>query len=70
MEMVLAFMDLWNTVDRYAKAPFSNANPKVLKEYQRYVKKAMSIINPNLVGNQFAHIKRCKNTHICMEDLL
>ena len=33
MEMVLAPMDLWNIVDKSKKAPPSDADPKVLKEY-------------------------------------
>ena len=49
MEMVLTFMDLWDIVD-----------PKVLKEYQMRVKKAMSIIDLNLADNQLAHTKSCK----------
>jgi hypothetical protein len=44
-------MDLWDIVDIYEEvSPFS-MDPKVLKEYQIRVKKAM----PNL-----AHIKNCK----------
>ena len=42
MEMVLASMDLWDTVDGSKKAPPSNANPKVLKDYQKHVKKLCS----------------------------
>ena len=38
----------------------SNADPKVLNEYQRRVKKAMSMIGLNLADNQFAYIKKCK----------
>ena len=60
IEMLLAFMDLWDIVDKSEEAPPSNADPKVLKEYQRCVKKAMSIIGLNLVDNQLAHIKSCK----------
>jgi hypothetical protein len=34
MEMVLASMDLWEIVDRSEEASPSNADPKVIKEYQ------------------------------------
>jgi hypothetical protein len=60
MEMVLASMDLWEIVDGSEEAPPSNADPKIIKEYQRRVKKAMSIISINLVDSQLHHIKRCK----------
>jgi hypothetical protein len=60
MEMVLASMDLWEIVDGSEEAPPSNADPKIIKEYQRRVKKAMSIIGINLVDSQLHHIKRCK----------
>jgi hypothetical protein len=60
MEMVLASMDLWEIVDGSEEAPPSNADPKVIKEYQRRAKKAMSTIGINLVDNQLHHIKRCK----------
>ena len=43
MKMVLASMDLWDILDRSDKAP-SNADPNVLKEYQRRIKKIVSII--------------------------
>jgi hypothetical protein len=33
---------------------------KILKEYQRCVKKAMFIISLNLADNQLAHLKSCK----------
>ncbi len=58
--MVLASMDLWEIVDGSEEAPPSNADPKIIKEYQRCVKKAMSIISINLVDSQLHHIKRCK----------
>ena len=60
MEMALASVDLWDIVDGSEKAPPSDADPKVLKEYQRRVKKAMSIIVLNLADNQLAHVKSCK----------
>lgn len=39
MEMVLASIDLWNIIDESKEVPPSNADPKVLKKYQRHVKK-------------------------------
>ena len=60
MEMVLASMDLWEIVDDSEEAPPSNADAKVMKDYQRRVKKATSIIGLNLVNSQFMHIKSCK----------
>ncbi|KAH8962822.1 hypothetical protein BDL97_05G121000 [Sphagnum fallax] len=60
MEMVLASMDLWEIVEGSEEAPPSNADPKIIKEYQRHVKKAMFIIGINLVDSQLHHIKRCK----------
>ena len=53
-------MDVWDIVDGYEEAPPSSMNSKVLKEYQRHVKKVMSIIGLNLADNQLAHIKSCK----------
>jgi hypothetical protein len=52
MEMVLASMDLWEIVDGSEEAPPSNSDPKVIKEYQRRAKKAMSTIAINLVDSQ------------------
>jgi hypothetical protein len=60
MEMVLASMDLWEIVDGSEEAPPSDSDPKVIKEYQRRAKTAMSTIAINLVDSQFHHIKRCK----------
>ena len=48
MNIVLGSMDLWDIVNESEKALPSNADPKVVKEYQRIVKKFMSIISPNL----------------------
>ena len=56
----MAFMDLLDIVDGSKNAPPSKEDPKVLKEYQRCVKKAMSIIGLNLAENQLVHIKSCK----------
>lgn len=58
--MLLPSMDVWNIVDGSKEPPPSNADPKMLREYQRRVKNAMSIIGFNLVDNQLAHIKSCK----------
>jgi hypothetical protein len=64
--MVLASMDLWEIVDGSKEAPPSDADPKVIKDYQRRVKKAMSTIGINLVDSQLHHIKRCKGpTEAC-----
>jgi hypothetical protein len=52
MEMVLASMDLWEIVDGSKEAPPSNSDPKVIKEYQRRAKKAMSTIAINLVDQE------------------
>jgi hypothetical protein len=60
IEMLSAFMNLWDIVDGSKEPPPSNANRKVLKEYQQYVKKTMSIIVLNLADNQLAYIKSCK----------
>ena len=60
MEVVLASMKFWDIVNGSKKAPLSNSDPKVLKEYQRRIKKVMSIIGLNLVDNQFAYIKSYK----------
>jgi hypothetical protein len=50
MEMVLASMDLWEIVDGLEEAPPSNSDPKVIKEYQRRAKKAMSTIAGSKLG--------------------
>lgn len=55
--MLLASMDLWNIVDGFEENLSSNMDLKVLKEYQRHVKKAIFIIGLNLVDNLHAHIK-------------
>jgi hypothetical protein len=54
-------MDLWEIVDESEEAPPSDANPKVIKEYQRRVNKAMSTIGINLVDSQLHHIKSVRN---------
>ena len=51
-------------VDGFEKVPPSNVDPKVLKEYQRCVKKAMSIIGLNLIDNQLTYIKSRKGPMI------
>ena len=53
-------MDLWNIMDGSEEPPPLNADSKVLKEYQRHVKKAMCTIGLNLADNQLTHIKSCK----------
>jgi hypothetical protein len=53
-------MDLWEIVHGSEDAPPSDGDPKIIKEYQRRVKKAMSIIGINLVDSQLHPIKRCK----------
>ena len=60
MEMVLESMDLWEIVDESEEPPSIDDDPKVIKDYNRRVKKAMSVIGLNLVDNQLAHIKSCK----------
>lgn len=58
--MVLAFMDLWDIVDKFDNVSPSNMDSKVLKDYQKRVKNVISILGLNLVDNQLAHIKSCK----------
>lgn len=43
-------MKFWDVLDGSEEPPPSNANPNVL-EYQRCVKKAMSIIKINMTNN-------------------
>ena len=64
--MLLAFMNVWDIMHG-SKEPPSNADPKVLKDYQRHVKKAMPIINLNLADNQLAQLQM---THRGVEDSL
>ena len=59
-KLLLASMDLWDILDISKEHLPSNVDPKVLKEYQRHVTKAMSNINLNLADNQCAYIKSCK----------
>ena len=60
IKMLSASMDFWDIIDESEEAPPSNADPKVKKEYERRVRKAMSVIGLNLADNQHAHIKNCK----------
>ena len=60
MEMVLSSMDLWEIVDESEEPPSKDDDPKVIKEYNRRAKKAMSIIGLSLVNSQLAHIKSYK----------
>ena len=63
IEMLLASsIDLQDIVDESEETPPSNADSKVLKKYQRRVKKTMSIIGLNLANNQFLHINNCKGS--------
>ena len=48
-------MNLLDIVNGFEDAPSSNAYPKMLKDFQRHVKKIMSIIGLNL-----ADFKNCK----------
>ena len=56
LKMGLASVDHWEIVDGFEATLPSKANPKMKKEYQRHVKKTMSIIAFNLEDNQLAHI--------------
>lgn len=58
--MFLAFINLWNIVDKFEEVPPSNANSKVNKEYQRHIKKVIFIIGLNFTDNRLVHIKNCK----------
>lgn len=60
MEMVLTSMDLWEIVDESEKPPAADEDLKVVKDYNRREKKAMSVIGLSLVNSQLAHIKKCK----------
>lgn len=60
IKMLLASMDFWDIVNGPGKTSYYNVDPKVLKDYQRRFKEAMSIIGLNMVDNQFAYIKSCK----------
>ena len=60
IKLLLVPMDLWDSVDWSKKPSPSNADSKVLKEYQKLVKKAMSMIGLNVADNQLTHIKSCK----------
>lgn len=51
MEMVLASMELWGIVDNSEKTSPSKLKPKMLKEYKKHIKKAISIIGFNLEDN-------------------
>jgi len=42
--MLLASMDIWDIMNSFEKPPPSNADPKELKEFERCVKKVMSIV--------------------------
>ena len=57
--MFMASMDLWDIVDKSKKILHSNTNFKVRKQYQKHMKKAMSIIGLNLM-NKLRHIQSGK----------
>ena len=60
IKILLASMNFWNIMDGSKDVQPFNANSKVLKEYKRRVKKAMSMIGLNLTDNQLVHIKNYK----------
>jgi hypothetical protein len=60
IKILLASMDLWDIVDGCEEPPPSNADSKMLKEYQKRVKKDMFIIGFNLADNQLGYIKSFK----------
>ena len=60
IKMLMASMDLWDIVDKSKEPLPSNADPKILNEYRKRVKKVTSIIGLNVVDNQLTHIKNCK----------
>ena len=60
MEMVLSSMDLWEIVEETEEPPPEDDDPKVIKEFNRRAKKALSVIGLSLVNHQLAHIKGCK----------
>lgn len=47
IEMYLAYMNLWDIVDRSEEHSSSNVDPKVLNEYQKWIKKTMFVIGFN-----------------------
>ena len=51
MEMVLESMDLWKIVEDTKEPSSLDDDFKVIKYYNRYVKKVMSVIGLNLVDN-------------------
>ena len=60
IKMLLASMDLCDIVDKSKKTLPFNADPTLMKEYQRHIKKTISIIGLNLVDNQLVHFKNYK----------
>ena len=44
-------MDLWSIVDKSEETPLSNIDAKVKNEHKRRVKKVLSIITLNLIGD-------------------
>ena len=60
MKMLLASIDIWDIVDKSEEILPSNADPEILKVYQRRIKKTISMIGLSLMDNQLAYIKSCK----------
>ena len=60
IKLLLASMNLWDIVHGSEEILSSNADPKVLKEDQRRIKEAMSIIGLSLANNQLTYIKSYK----------
>lgn len=62
LEMGLGFIDPWSIVEESEAPPPSNVDPKAKKEYEKGVKKTMSIIVLKLADNQLARIRSCKGS--------
>jgi hypothetical protein len=60
MNLALSSIDLWKIVEGMEEAPPFDASDKEKIDYQRRVRKVMSIIGLNLVDAQLAHIKSCR----------
>ena len=63
-------MGFWDIVDKSKETPRSNADPKVLKNYQRCVKKVISIIGLDLVDNQFVDQLACLEVPMRDKDII
>jgi hypothetical protein len=60
IEMLSASMDIWDIIDGSEEDSPSNADPKLKNDYERRIRKVMSVIGLNFADNQIAHIKSCK----------